>query len=110
MFTINMSQKYLCDYQLINKNIKDIEKNPIQVVYTNKYFDIGRPWPRPGALAFQNPRPKATPGQIFGPAWPAFFWLGLAWPGASGQSQHITMLNSGPPFVNIKYLAQFLLY
>ena len=31
MFTINVSQKYLCDYQLINKNIKDIEKNPIQV-------------------------------------------------------------------------------
>ena len=35
-------------------------------------------------------RPKAVSGQRLGPAWPGFFWPGLAWLLASGQSRHIT--------------------
>ena len=38
------------------------------------------------ALAFPYPRP----GQRSGPAWPGFFWPGLAWLLAWGQSRHIT--------------------
>ena len=35
--------------------------------------------------------PKAGSGQRSGPAWPSFFWLGLARLLASGQSRHITI-------------------
>ena len=34
--------------------------------------------------------PKAVSGQRSGPAWPGFFWLGLARLLASGRSRHIT--------------------
>jgi hypothetical protein len=36
--------------------------------------------------------PKAVSGQRSGPAWPGFFWLGLAWLLASGRSRHITRI------------------
>jgi hypothetical protein len=35
-------------------------------------------------------RPKAVSGQRYGPAWPGFFWLGLARLLASSRSRHIT--------------------
>ena len=37
--------------------------------------------------------PKAASGQVQGPAWLGFFWPGLAWLLASGQSQHITTID-----------------
>ena len=45
-----------------------------------------------GGLGFQKLQagPKATSGQAQGLAWPSFFWPGLAWLLASGQSRHIT--------------------
>jgi hypothetical protein len=58
---------------------------------TNDYF-------QPQAMAQANgfgfsknqARPKAVSGQQSGPAWPGFFWPGLAWLLASGRSWHIT--------------------
>ena len=46
-------------------------------------------------LGFQKSQagPKAASGQAQGPAWPGFFWPGLAWLLASGRSRHITSGN-----------------
>ena len=45
-----------------------------------------------GGFGFQKSqaRPKAASIQAQGPAWPGFFWPGLAWLLASGRSWHIT--------------------
>ena len=52
-----------------------------------------RPWPKLLALACSKSRPGQKLSQVKDQAWLglAFFWLGLAWPLASGQSQHITI-------------------
>jgi hypothetical protein len=45
-----------------------------------------------GGFGFQELQagPKAASGQAQGPAWPGFFWPGLARLLASGRSRHIT--------------------
>jgi hypothetical protein len=50
---------------------------------------VQKPGLRPTALAFPYPRPGQKPAQAKGqgPAWPGFFWLGLARLLASGQSR-----------------------
>jgi len=63
-------------------------------------FVTQKPWLRPLALAFANHRlgQKPTEAKVVGLAWPSFFWPGLAWLLASGQSQHITSTKAYPGF------------
>jgi len=60
-----------------------------------RLFVTQKPRLRPPALAFANHRPgqKPTEAKVVGPAWPGFFWPGLARLLASGRSRHITNPN-----------------
>jgi len=57
-----------------------------------RLFVTQKPRLRPPALAFANHRPgqKPTQAKVVGPAWPGFFWPGLARLLASSRSRHIT--------------------
>ena len=58
-----------------------------------RLFVTQKPRLRPPALAFANHRPgqKPTQAKVVGPAWPGFFWPGLARLLASSRSRHITI-------------------
>ncbi|KAF8960118.1 hypothetical protein BDZ97DRAFT_1760922 [Flammula alnicola] len=71
------------------------QKQPISEWLNQTFMKVQykkKPQPGPTAQAFQNLRlgQSQLQANTIGPAWPGFFWPGLAWLLASGQSWHIT--------------------
>ena len=62
-------------------------------MYSRGWNTVLKPWPKPSALAFRNPRPGQKPSQAMTLAQLGQAYLGLAWPGCQPQAGPGTALS-----------------